>query len=381
LSSGAIFSIANPVFGNWSVTVNGAGDFSVTASGESTLDLTSFRFVEPGGRPDHEGFFPIAGLPEAGGVSTVDAVMSGDFNTAQFELRTKAGTVLQTLSLTRGSGVAAQEFVGAVTLPNTSFLAYVTGLDVNGAPYQRALPSTVKPQTVKIIAPPSQVLRPGQTTTYTFQVKNVGPADTFTFSGADDKSFLRSVSPTTFTLNANETRNVTVQLQPPINALPGASDTLTVTVRSATTDANNFAVVTSTVTTPNNPPDCSLAQPSVTTLWPPNHKMVEVSIFGVTDPDGDPVIIKIDRILQDEPTDGLGDGDTCPDAQGVGTSTVQLRAERSGAGNGRVYTIFFTATDGNGGSCQGSVKVSVPHNRGDNAVDNGPTFDSTVCRL
>jgi hypothetical protein len=104
-----------------------------------------------------------------------------------------------------------------------------------------------------------------------------------------------------------------------------------------------------------------------------------ISILGVTDPDGDPVSIRIDRIMQDEPTNGVGDGDTCPDSAGIGTSTAQVRAERSGTGNGRVYTIFFTATDGRGGSTSGTVKVSVPHNQNDTAVDDGAIFDSTKC--
>jgi hypothetical protein len=129
----------------------------------------------------------------------------------------------------------------------------------------------------------------------------------------------------------------------------------------------------------NASPVCSRARASIEMIWPPNHNLMAVSILGVSDPDGDPVTIRIDRILQDEPTNRLGDGDACPDAQGVGTSTAQLRAERNGNGNGRVYTIFFTATDGRGESCQGSVKVCVPHNKNAACVDEGPAFNSTVC--
>ena len=49
--------------------------------------------------------------------------------------------------------------------------------------------------------------------------------------------------------------------------------------------------------------------------------------------------------MQDEPVNGLGDGDTAPDASGIGTSTVQIRSERADNGDGRVYHISFTATD------------------------------------
>ena len=62
-----------------------------------------------------------------------------------------------------------------------------------------------------------------------------------------------------------------------------------------------------------------------------------------------------------------------------GGAKAYVLAERAGGGNGRVYTIYFTATDGRGGSCSGSVKVSVPHDQNRPAVDDGPGYDSTVC--
>ena len=129
----------------------------------------------------------------------------------------------------------------------------------------------------------------------------------------------------------------------------------------------------------NQPPNCGGAFPSVDTIWPPNHDMVKVTIQGVTDPDGDPVTITIDQIKQDEPTDGTGDGHTCPDGAGIGTSTAQVRAERSAQGNGRVYTIFFTASDGAGGSCQGSVTVCAPKSRIGSCTNGRANFDSTQC--
>jgi hypothetical protein len=134
----------------------------------------------------------------------------------------------------------------------------------------------------------------------------------------------------------------------------------------------------------NRPPDCSAAAPSLDEIWPPNHKFVPVTITGVTDPDGDPVTIAITGIFQDEPLDTLGDGSFEPDGiiSDDGT-TAFLRAERSGTkkvpGNGRVYRIEFTATDGNGGECTGTVTVCVPHDQrpGHVCVDDGTTVDST----
>lgn len=128
----------------------------------------------------------------------------------------------------------------------------------------------------------------------------------------------------------------------------------------------------------NRPPDCTAAYPSLATLWSPNHRFVPITVGGVTDPEGDPLTITIDGIFQDEPVRGQGSGRTSPDARGVGTATAEVRAERAGTGNGRVYHVSFTADDGHGGSCSGEVLVGVPHSRGRKGtpVDDGPLHDS-----
>lgn len=129
----------------------------------------------------------------------------------------------------------------------------------------------------------------------------------------------------------------------------------------------------------NDPPACDRAQPSLAFLWPPNHKLVPVGIRGVTDPQNDDVGITITGVTQDEPVNGLGDGDTHPDAVIQG-ATALLRAERSGNGNGRVYVMSFQATDGQGGSCAGAVAVGVPHSMkpGLPIIDDGQMYDSTT---
>jgi hypothetical protein len=128
----------------------------------------------------------------------------------------------------------------------------------------------------------------------------------------------------------------------------------------------------------NHPPSCaSVSAP--TTLWPPNHKFRLIALSGGTDPDGDPVTITITGVTQDEPLDGLGDGDTAPDAKlGTASNEVFLRAERSGLGDGRVYRIAFQGSDGHGGTCTGSVAVGVPHDQGNGStpIDSGQTVNS-----
>ncbi|MGE0481758.1 MAG: SBBP repeat-containing protein [Phycisphaerae bacterium] len=156
--------------------------------------------------------------------------------------------------------------------------------------------------------------------------------------------------------------------------------------------------VTIIVENADSPPACAHAKPSHDYLWPPNHKMVRVKIEGVRDSlndhEGDDddddehprrrkyhsrshghcgrgeVTITILSVTQDEPVNGLGDGDTGPDAVIQGES-VLLRAERSGGGNGRVYRITFLAEDEHGGACVGEVTVCVPHDNRKGACRRG----------
>ncbi len=126
----------------------------------------------------------------------------------------------------------------------------------------------------------------------------------------------------------------------------------------------------------NDPPLASAAQPTKAVLWPANHGLTLVGITGVTDPEAN-ATITITGVTQDEPTNGLGDGDTPVDATINPDGTVLLRGERSGAGDGRVYRIAFTATDMEG-SASGVVSVTVPKGKKtDVAVDSGEAFDST----
>jgi streptogramin lyase len=137
-----------------------------------------------------------------------------------------------------------------------------------------------------------------------------------------------------------------------------------------------------TVEVGNQPPDVTNAHPSIDCLWPPNHKFVDITIEGVTDPDGDVVTITVTNITSDEPTtviDGAGGAEHAPDARGVGADTASLRAERSGTENGRVYEITFAASDGIA-ETMGNVTVCVPHDRRKGScdcIDDGQNYDAT----
>jgi len=130
----------------------------------------------------------------------------------------------------------------------------------------------------------------------------------------------------------------------------------------------------------NAPPDCSALVASPNSLWPPNHKLRLVTITGASDPEGGAVTTTVTGVTQDEPVNGLGDGDTSPDAVlGPASNQVRLRAERSGTGDGRVYRIAVTVEDELGLTCESTLRVAVPHDQDHPPVDSAPpSFDSTL---
>jgi hypothetical protein len=96
---------------------------------------------------------------------------------------------------------------------------------------------------------------------------------------------------------------------------------------------------------------------SATLLWPPNHRMERVVVdYKVT---GCGVACSV-SVSSNEPVNGTDDGDTAPDWEILNTRNVLLRAERAGAGNGRIYTITTTCTDARGHQASKSREVLVP---------------------
>ena len=99
-------------------------------------------------------------------------------------------------------------------------------------------------------------------------------------------------------------------------------------------------------------------------LWPPNHKMEPVWATVVAADNCPNVAYVLTSLTSDEPDNGAADGNTDNDIQNadIGTPDLQfdLRAERAGNGDGRVYTATYTAVDGSGNDAQDSDIVEVP---------------------
>jgi hypothetical protein len=146
------------------------------------------------------------------------------------------------------------------------------------------------------------------------------------------------------------------------SAFPLGDTTVTWTAIDA---SGNVATAEQTVTVVDTTAPTLTVSVSPSLLWPPDHKLVDIAVTvdAADNCDPSPTVV-LDSATSNVPDNGLGDGDTTGDIQGadVGTAdfALQVRAERSGKGDGRVYTIVYSATDASGNVTTASATVTVP---------------------
>jgi subtilisin-like proprotein convertase family protein len=111
------------------------------------------------------------------------------------------------------------------------------------------------------------------------------------------------------------------------------------------------------------PPVVTLSATS-TLLWPPNHNMIDVGLAASAADGCDPHPSIAVAVYGDEDDElQTGDGNFSPDALRVAPGTLQLRAERQGNSDGRVYLIIGTATDASANRGYNCATVVVPHSQ------------------
>jgi hypothetical protein len=92
-------------------------------------------------------------------------------------------------------------------------------------------------------------------------------------------------------------------------------------------------------------------------LWPPNHRMVPVRVIvdAVDNHDPSPVA-HITHVTSNEPQNPGS-----PDWEITGPLSLNLRAERSGKGKARIYSIVVKCEDKDGNVSSATIDVTVPH--------------------
>ena len=136
----------------------------------------------------------------------------------------------------------------------------------------------------------------------------------------------------------------------------------TTTVQAKATNAAGVDSCTYTVTVNDTePPTLEDVSADPTVLWPPNHKMKDVTIEYTSTDNCGGVINDSLSVTSNQPVNGTGDGNTDPDWEIIDDHHVKLRAERAGNGGCRIYYVKITSTDQYGNSSDSTVTVVVPH--------------------
>ena len=152
----------------------------------------------------------------------------------------------------------------------------------------------------------------------------------------------------------------------------GSSATVTISAEGTTTltffardnAGNQEPAKTLAVRIDKTPPVISGLPAVGCKIWPPNHSLVEVATVTAADAlsglaPASPTVTGTSNESSLQP----GSGQAPTDVVVNGTS-VQLRAERSGSGNGRVYTLTASASDLAGNSTTAIATCTVPHDQG-----------------
>jgi predicted outer membrane repeat protein len=360
-------------------TVSGATNF---ISGVATATFTAGASPGP------------ASVDVTGDNQTVTANMTIDTN----QTTDPADQVLcegQTATFTTtASGPGTITFVwkkGATVLNNGDLGGRVTitsGSNTSTLTITGTVPSDADTYTVEATGSCSTTTQ-SATLTVNAATHTTDPADQTVCKGTD-AHFSTTASGTgpfhyAWTLDGNPFNGDSSSITVPTGSLSVGNHTVTVT----TTGSCGSEMQSATLNVSSGTPVINLSTTSAT-MWPPNH---QYQTFNVSDfvssatagcGGGDITgSVVIQKVSSDEPENSSGaDGNTVNDIViAANCKSVQLRRERDGNLNGRVYTITFKVTDSFGNTATATVKVSVPITNNGTAIDNGAAAGYTVNSL
>jgi hypothetical protein len=175
----------------------------------------------------------------------------------------------------------------------------------------------------------------------------------------------------------------------PTVSLPGGAHILTLTVVDDGSESDSDEVLVTVEDTV--PPDLQVSGAPVQ-LWSPNHKYHRIyvdrfvdSVSDTCDGDLDEDDARFRHVSSDEPENATGDGNTLDDiVLCEHCRSVDVRAERRGNRNGRVYEARIVVTDSAGNETTADIDIAeVAKSQAHPAVDDDPDYvvDDRFCEV
>lgn len=210
---------------------------SVVAAAPQLLDIS---IVEIAGRPGHQGFFPIQGLPIQGTTAIARVRLEGYAAGMTLNVRTSTGALLSRNTMlvpAEGSAVPGTYFA-EFTVPNIPFSLTASGIDSSGTSFELPTASaavTVPPQTLDVrIIPTMAELSPGLPALFTVQVTNRGVAGTIAVALTSDARGTVTPTSTQLSLGAQQSKEVAFTFTPPSTTATLGSVTVKATASRTT---------------------------------------------------------------------------------------------------------------------------------------------------
>jgi hypothetical protein len=394
LTSGAGYNVSSPSSATGTIS-NDDADVSVAVSPASVAEDGATNLVYTFTRTGFTGGALTVNF-SVGGTATFGVSPDDYTQTGATTYTTTTGSVTFTPGSPTATVTVNPETDTTAESDETVIITLTAGASYNVVSPNSATGTILNDDTlVSVAVSPSSTAEGGANLVYTFT--RTGPttsAVTANFSVGGSASFPADYSQSGATTFTPPTATVTF-------GVGSSTATLTVTpLTDCTVEGNETVVFTvqpgsgygvgspSTATgTITNTPDS--AAPTITlipnvnmTLWPPNHQYESVAVtdFVASASDNcDPTVnlnsVYILKITSDEAENGNGDGNTLNDIViGATCKTAQLRAERDGSADGRVYSITFKVKDSAGNFATATAKVTVRKNPNSPAVDSGTAY-------
>lgn len=145
-----IATISKPTPGIWRIDLEGAGLFSVSAHIKPSADigapsLDGFDFVEQGGRPGHEGWFPINRELFKGQTIACRLELSGGASAVQLSLVSGDDHPIAVVPMSSEPGDAGH-YLGQCVIPKLQFRIVVAGKDQQGRLFRRMTAALYTPR-------------------------------------------------------------------------------------------------------------------------------------------------------------------------------------------------------------------------------------------